>query len=319
MEYSFDIEFAKKYGVDEAIMIKSFQYWIRLNKANKSNYHDGRFWTYNTTKALAELFPFWSEKQVRAILSSLLIKDILIKGNYNKLGFDRTIWYAFKDEKTFIDAHSTKWANATDQMGKSKIPNGQMEFTKWANATDQMGGTIPVTNTYTNTDTNSIKEELVDFKKSNHPSDLFEEIEFEEEKPKQKMKEKNPEDAKYYFEFYQVISRLTELTGAKYRIPETMTKFLSYKPYTLLKALFDDGNDYEIINRIVEAKCAEWLSDAKMCAYLVPDTLFRKSNFEKYLAAIQIRTTNGNHGTNSINKASDKLRAFIEAGSKFTM
>jgi uncharacterized phage protein (TIGR02220 family) len=135
-----------------------------------------------------------------------------------------------------------------------------------------------------------------------------------EKRKKVAPKKENPEDAKYYFEFYQVISRLSELTGAKYRIPETMTKILSYKPYTLLKALFEDGNDYEIINKIVEAKCAEWLSDAKMCAYLVPDTLFRKSNFEKYLAAIQIRTNNGSN-----NQPTDSFAEFLKKGIGFRM
>ena len=112
MEYSFDIDFAKKYGVDEAIMIKSFQYWIRLNKANKSNFYDGHYWTYNTISALSELFPFWSEKQVRTILQNLLKLNILIKGNYNKLGFDRTIWYAFQNEAEFLQINKPKKANA---------------------------------------------------------------------------------------------------------------------------------------------------------------------------------------------------------------
>jgi len=160
----------------------------------------------------------------------------------------------------------------------------------------------------------NIEDSKGDFKKSNYSSDVFEELQFEEEKTKEKPKENNPENAKYYFEFYQVISRLSELTGAKYRIPETMTKFLSYKPYTLLKALFEDGNDYEIINKIVEAKCAEWLSDSKMCAYLVPDTLFRKSNFEKYLAAIQIRTNNGSN-----NQPTDSFAEFLKKGIGFRM
>ena len=34
MEYSFNIHIAKKYGVDEAIMIKNFQFWILKNEAS---------------------------------------------------------------------------------------------------------------------------------------------------------------------------------------------------------------------------------------------------------------------------------------------
>jgi len=157
MEYSFDVELAKRYGVDEAIMIKSFQYWIRLNKANNSNYYDGHYWTYNTIKALSELFPFWSEKQVRAILQNLLNLKILIKGNYNKLGFDRTIWYAFDNESQFLQM--PKKENAINQTVKSICPNGKMEMPKQENGYAQMVNTIPITNTNTNTNTNTIKKE----------------------------------------------------------------------------------------------------------------------------------------------------------------
>jgi hypothetical protein len=157
MEYSFDVELAKRYGVDEAIMIKSFQYWIRLNKANNSNYYDGHYWTYNTIKALSELFPFWSEKQVRAILQNLLNLKILIKGNYNKLGFDRTIWYAFDNESQFLQM--PKKENASNQTVKSICPNGKMEMPKQENGNAQMVNTIPITNTITNSNTNTIKKE----------------------------------------------------------------------------------------------------------------------------------------------------------------
>ena len=157
MEYSFDVELAKRYGVDEAIMIKSFQYWIRLNKANNSNYYDGHDWTYNTIKALSELFPFWSEKQVRAILQNLLNLKILIKGNYNKLGFDRTIWYAFDNESQFLQM--PKKENASNQTVKSICPNGKMEMPKQENGNAQMVNTIPITNSITNSITNTIKKE----------------------------------------------------------------------------------------------------------------------------------------------------------------
>ena len=59
MEYHFNIEYAKKYGVDEAIMIQNFVFWIMKNKANHTHQHEDRTWTYNTKKAFVALFPFW--------------------------------------------------------------------------------------------------------------------------------------------------------------------------------------------------------------------------------------------------------------------
>lgn len=132
MEYSFDIEIAKKYGINEAIMIKNFQYWIRKNKSNNLNYNDGRTWTYNSVDAFTLLFPFWSYNQTKRILSSLIQQEVLVTGNYNKAKYDRTKWYAFVDEQTFVDSaqcnvtkakkQSVKRNNAKDDIAQP-IPN----------------------------------------------------------------------------------------------------------------------------------------------------------------------------------------------------
>ncbi len=98
MNYSFDIEIAKKYGVNEAIIYNNILFWIRHNKVNNKNFHDGRYWTFNSQRAFAELFPFWTERQIRTALDNLVNQGVLIKGNYNKVKWDKTTWYAFAEE-----------------------------------------------------------------------------------------------------------------------------------------------------------------------------------------------------------------------------
>ncbi len=71
MEHSFDIEHAKKYGVDVAIVLKNLQFWIMKNKANNRHFYEGRTWTYNSVKAFAELFPYWTERQIIRILKTM--------------------------------------------------------------------------------------------------------------------------------------------------------------------------------------------------------------------------------------------------------
>ena len=97
MNYNFDIQEAAKYGLDEAVMLNNFKFWLRKNTVSNINIHDGKAWTYNSKRAYAELFPFWSEMQVKRILKSLIDQGVLITGNYNKIKFDRTLWYAVKD------------------------------------------------------------------------------------------------------------------------------------------------------------------------------------------------------------------------------
>ena len=66
MEHGFNVSIAKKYGILEAILIYNFEYWIAKNIANQKNYHNGFYWTYNSTRAFTELFPYVSQRQISA-------------------------------------------------------------------------------------------------------------------------------------------------------------------------------------------------------------------------------------------------------------
>lgn len=102
MDYSFDIDHAKKYGTDEAIVIKTLVFWIHKNRTDARNFHDGRTWTYNTVLGWQEHFPFWSREQMRRVLDRLKTKGVILTGNYNNTPMDRTIWYSFSDESIFL-------------------------------------------------------------------------------------------------------------------------------------------------------------------------------------------------------------------------
>ena len=115
MEHSFDIEVAKEYGVLEAVIIKNFQYWILKNIANRKNFMDGRYWTYNSLSALCELFPYVSSRQIRYAIDNLIEKGVFIKGCFNEDKRDRTIWFSFAD--------FGKWICQNCQMTSAKIGN----------------------------------------------------------------------------------------------------------------------------------------------------------------------------------------------------
>jgi hypothetical protein len=122
MTYQFDTEHAKKYGVDEAILIQNFAFWIAKNKANNRHEHEDRTWTYNSYKAFAELFEFWSEGQIRTRIESLIDQGVIIKGNFSKNTYDRTTWYAFKDEESFVyqsQKELSKSTNGSEQVNNS--------------------------------------------------------------------------------------------------------------------------------------------------------------------------------------------------------
>jgi hypothetical protein len=224
MDFSFNIEFAKRYGVDEAIMVKSFQFWIRLNKANKVNYHDKRYWTYNTNKSLTEYYPFWTEKQVRRIIESLVGKEILIKGNYNKIAYDRTIWYAFLNEDLYLSDNFHLEEIGDYQKVNTILPNGQMEKTKRSNRFTEKGEPIPVANHVLNTNTNQIIEEKEifppktkiknPFSRQAYHDSLNTDSDPKESCAKEKVKEREPSET--YLCFTAFASTYERLAGVTY-------------------------------------------------------------------------------------------------------
>ena len=169
MGYSFDIKHAETFGVDEAIFLQNIIFWIRKNKANEINRYeieiDGdteyRTFTYNSIKAFSKLFPFWTARQINRITKSLEDNGVIIVGNFNKLKYDRTKWYALKDE-SLLELDET--SNADTKKDPSKVsnvptegnngdiqstisPNGQVHFTKRSIGIDQTVKPIPDINT----------------------------------------------------------------------------------------------------------------------------------------------------------------------------
>ena len=118
----FDVELAKEYGVNCAILLANFDYWIAKNRANNVNYYDGRYWTYNSKKAFAELFPYLGEKQIRSALDKLINEGLIMTGNYNASAYDRTLWYAFTEKGESI---CLKRPMETDKRANGLVENGQ--------------------------------------------------------------------------------------------------------------------------------------------------------------------------------------------------
>ncbi|MFW3601021.1 DnaD domain protein [Staphylococcus caprae] len=81
---------ATEIGLNEAIVLQQMHYWI-----NKSNHiHDNKRWIYNSYKEWQQHFPFWSNATIRRTISSLEKQELVLVGNYNKAGFDKTKWYS---------------------------------------------------------------------------------------------------------------------------------------------------------------------------------------------------------------------------------
>ncbi len=96
MNHSFNVEIAEKYGIEKAVLLENFYFWIKKNKANKKNLHEGRCYTYNTAEAFAELFPYIKERRIAQLLREMENEDnLLLSGQF--FNYDRTKSYTLTD------------------------------------------------------------------------------------------------------------------------------------------------------------------------------------------------------------------------------
>ena len=92
---AFSPALAEKIGVNEALALQQVHYWLEVNRETNKNFHDGRYWTYNSIKNWHEKqFSFWSYDKVKRTFAKLEKKELLVTGNYNNHKYDQTKWYS---------------------------------------------------------------------------------------------------------------------------------------------------------------------------------------------------------------------------------
>lgn len=117
--HSFDPKIAERVGVNAAVLYQNIVWWCAKNAANKHNEHDGRFWTYNSVKAWAELFPYLSAAQIRLALQKLEDNGLILSGVFNEIGYDRTKWYC-PSEQIHLSENANGVARKNEPIPVSK-------------------------------------------------------------------------------------------------------------------------------------------------------------------------------------------------------
>lgn len=137
MNHSFNVEIATRYGIEKAVLLENFYFWVKKNYANKRNIHNGKAYTYNSAEAYSELFPYISPRKIAQLLREMETDGLLISGQFNK--FDRTKSYTLSDfalslfqDKTIQNStmESQNTDNPLSENGDSIIQNSTMEDTE---------------------------------------------------------------------------------------------------------------------------------------------------------------------------------------------
>lgn len=115
MNHSFDVDIAKEFGVNSAIIFDNICHWVLHNKANERHFHDDHYWTYNSISAFMELFPYLTRDRIKNAIKKLVEGGMIVEGNYNEDARDRTKWYAVT-QKGFdaVEKSSLHFAKSTN-------------------------------------------------------------------------------------------------------------------------------------------------------------------------------------------------------------
>ena len=142
--HSFNVEEAKLHGVEKAVILYNIRFWLEKNKANDKDRHkhDNHYWTYNSAKAFAKLFPYFNESKIHRLLKQMEDDGLILSSNYNKAAYDRTKWYSMP-EFMIADLDNNHFAD----MENGDCENEECDFADMENGDCRSAGPIPDINT----------------------------------------------------------------------------------------------------------------------------------------------------------------------------
>ena len=152
--YVVSVEDTIKHGIVSAAIIGRIRHWCEYNKKHKTKncYHDECWWSgFMSSKEFSVQLGVPS-KTIEKHISKLLKEGIIIKGVFNKKGFDRTGWYRVNPNPPIEECISPNRVDDLPNQSKSISPNR-------GNAFPPTEETIPVSNSV------SKNVELTDFEK----------------------------------------------------------------------------------------------------------------------------------------------------------
>ena len=270
---TFDVEVATRYGTNVSILLGNINYWIQKNKENGKHFHDGRYWTYNTVAAFHSLMPFMSERQIGTALGKAEAEGLLVTGNYNKLPFDRTKWYALTEKGESLFQSPQNVATSYKSGSESITQNQEADTQELRNliSTNCKMGMPKMGNDISQNEGTNTKGIQINSSEENQRDIVRKQTSARPLGPS------GPWNSEEGEKVAEVVQALNETVGTHYRPSSKATM-------RHILARLREGFTVDDCKEVIRKKADEWGGDPKMSKYLRPETLFG-SKFESYLNA----------------------------------
>jgi biotin operon repressor len=168
--YYCSVEDTRKYGIIQSAIIGRIRVWCEYNESKKvkDRYYQDYWWSgFISARELSDQLGI-SESTVQKNLTKLLKTGVLIKGVFNKKGFDRTGWYRINPNSPIGETISPNEIDHSTLKDISITPDR-------INGSNLTGGTIPI-----NLSINHSVKETVNHSVNNSINPSVEELEAEE-------------------------------------------------------------------------------------------------------------------------------------------
>ena len=94
--HAFIVKEAVEYGLDKAILLQHIRFWINQNEGKDTHEHDNKVWMFQSASDMAKHYPYWSRQKISRLLREMEDDELIVSGNFNKVGYDQTKWYTIQ-------------------------------------------------------------------------------------------------------------------------------------------------------------------------------------------------------------------------------
>ncbi|GAB3552906.1 hypothetical protein [Spirosoma fluminis] len=129
--HSFNWVLACEIGVEKAIIVGNFQFWISGNEARKSeaHYRKGEYWTYTTAADLAAKYPYLKAPSIYRWLKELKEDGWIKTDNFNEHPLDKKTWYGRgKRLIEWLSAPNYQTDKSSSQTDKSNYQSDNSDY-----------------------------------------------------------------------------------------------------------------------------------------------------------------------------------------------
>lgn len=167
--HSYNVSVAADVGINAAVVFYNICFWVEENRANKRNFINGKYWTYNTVKALHTIFPEMTGKQIEYALKKLKDGGYIESAILSEDTRDRTNWYTVCDFKKWI-LHEEPTPQEKEVANEEK--EASSENSEMPSDDSEMFNNI-YNNKITDTDNNLANNNQTDDKHTDNPHNKY--------------------------------------------------------------------------------------------------------------------------------------------------